>query len=205
MDMSKVHSYTGGHVFTNGYVIELEDSCIVVDAPALIHEVLQQENLKPTHLLLTHQHFDHTEDVEALQAMGVKVFMHSAYSETLIRQKEARQNWGLPVDIKPFEADQLLEGTSEITVEGLEVKISHVPGHSPDSITFYFPALGIVFSGDTLMEGGCGRTDLPGGSAESLSAGIKEHIYSLPNETIVLSGHGGHTTVGQEKEHNPFI
>lgn len=205
MSRQSIHSYTGGHVFTNGYIIEHNDVCIVVDAPALIHEVMQQEGLKPTHLLLTHQHFDHTEDVEALQALGVKVLMHSAYDEGLIRQKEARANWGLPVDIKPFVADELLAGKAEITIGDLNIKIAHVPGHSPDSITFHLPELGVVFSGDTLMQGGCGRTDLPGGSHEQLVQGIREHIYSLPDATVVLSGHGSQTTVGDEKAHNAFI
>ena len=125
-----IHSYTGGHVFTNGYIIEHEGACIVIDAPALIHEIIEQEGLKPTHLLLTHQHFDHTEDVEALQAIGVEVLMHSPYSETLIRQKEARENWGLPVQIAPFSPDILLDGKVNHTIGGLEFSISHVPGHS---------------------------------------------------------------------------
>lgn len=200
-----VHSYTGGHVFTNGYVIDHGNTCIVIDAPALIHEVIQQEGLKPTHLLLTHQHFDHTEDVEALQAMGIKVLMHSAYEETLIRQKEARENWGIPVNITPFSADELLEGKDSITIGGLEAKISHVPGHSPDSITFYFPELGVVFAGDTLMEGSIGRTDLPGGSHEQLLEGIRQELFTLPEDTVVCSGHGSQTTIGHEKQHNPFI
>ena len=201
----QIHSYTGGHVFTNGYIIEREGSCIVIDAPALIHEVIQQEELKPTHLLLTHQHFDHTEDVEALQEMSVKVLMHSPYSESLIRQKEARENWGIPVQISPFSADALLEGKSSYTIDGLECQIDHIPGHSPDSITFYFPSLGVVFAGDTLMQGSLGRTDLPGGSHEQLLEGIRTKLFALPDATIVCSGHGEQTTIGHEKQHNPFV
>ena len=200
-----VHSYTGGQVFTNGYVIEHGDACIVVDAPARIHEVIQQENLKPTHLLLTHQHFDHTEDVEALMNMGVQVLMHSAYDEALIRQKEARENWGLPINIKPFTADTLLEGKSSIEISGLEIVIDHIPGHSPDSVTFYLPSLGVVFAGDTLMEGSIGRTDLPGGSHSTLIEGIKEKLYALPEDTVVCAGHGSQTTIGHEKANNPFV
>jgi glyoxylase-like metal-dependent hydrolase (beta-lactamase superfamily II) len=200
-----VHSYTGGHVFTNGYVVDHGDVCLVVDAPALIHEVIEQNGFKPTHLLLTHQHFDHTEDVEALQNMGVKVLMHSPYDEKLIRQKEARENWGIPVNIKPFEADELLDGKDSVDIDGLEIKISHVPGHSPDSVTFYMPEIGVVFGGDTLMEGSIGRTDLPGGSHETLLEGIRNKLYTLPDETVVCSGHGGQTTIGHEKQHNPFI
>lgn len=200
-----VHSYTGGHVFTNGYIIDHEGVCIVVDAPALIHEVMKEHNFKPTHLLLTHQHFDHTEDVNALQEMGVKVLMHSAYDETLIRQKEARENWGIPVNISPFEADELLKGKDSIEIGGLEIQIAHVPGHSPDSITFYIPSIGVVFAGDTLMEGSIGRTDLPGGSHETLLEGIRSKLYTLQDDTVVCSGHGSQTTIGQEKAHNPFI
>ncbi|GAA5496197.1 hydroxyacylglutathione hydrolase GloC [Rubritalea halochordaticola] len=200
-----IHSYTGGHVFTNGFIVDHNGTCIVIDAPALIHEVIQDHGLKPTHLLLTHQHFDHTEDVEALQNMGVKVLMHSPYSETLIRQKEARENWGLPVNITPFEADTLLDGENEIKIGDLEIKIFHIPGHSPDSVAFYIPELDVVFAGDTLMAESMGRTDLPGGSHEQLVEGIKKHLYSLPDETALCSGHGPVSSIDHEKQNNPFI
>lgn len=198
-------SYTGGHVFTNGYIIDHPKACIVIDAPALIHELVRSEGLKPTHLLLTHQHFDHTEDVEALQGLGVKVVCHSPYAEDLIRQKEARENWGLPVNITPFTPDILLDGKTDFTAGELSFQIAHVPGHSPDSITFYCEELNVVFSGDTLMAGGMGRTDLPGGSMEILLNGIRNKLYTLPEETICLSGHGSETTIGHEKEHNDFV
>ena len=198
-------SYTGGHVFTNGYIIDHAGECVVVDAPALIHELIESEDLKPTHLLLTHQHFDHTEDVEALQKLGIKVVCHSPYAEDLIRQKEARENWGLPVNITPFTPDILLDGKSEFKVGDLTFQVSHVPGHSPDSVTFYIKELNVVFSGDTLMAGGMGRTDLPGGSMELLLEGIRNKLYTLPDNTISLSGHGPETTIGHEKEHNDFV
>jgi len=200
--------YTGGFVSTNGYVIHDEKHCIVVDAPAGIAEMMEKEGLKPTHLLLTHQHFDHTEDVENLQKLGAQVVAHSPYSETLIRQKEARENWGLPVQISPFTPDVLLEGENSFNVGELNFAVSHVPGHSPDSITFYCKELtdqGVVFVGDTLMAGGMGRTDLPGGSEADLLNGIKSHLYTLPDDTISLSGHGPETTIGHEKEHNEFV
>lgn len=200
-----IHSYTGGYVFTNGYIVEHQDTCIVIDAPARIHEVIAENNLRPTHLLLTHQHFDHTEAVADLKALGVKVLMHSPYDETLIRQKEARENWNLPVQIEPFTADQLLEGESQITIGDLEIAISHIPGHSPDSIAFYLPALDTVFSGDTLMAESIGRTDIPGGSQTQLLEGIRNHLYTLPDTTTVLSGHGPETTIASEKQNNPFI
>jgi len=200
-----IHSYTGGHVFTNGYLIETEQAIIAVDAPANMLQWAQTMELTPTHLLLTHQHFDHVEDVEVIQATGAHIRMHSEYNESLVRQKEARENWGLPIQITPFHADELLAETASITIANLEFQISHVPGHSPDSITFYCAQLGCLFAGDTLMAGGTGRTDLPGGSTVELFTGIQTHLFSLPESTKVYSGHGPTTTIGVEKQSNPVI
>ena len=203
-----ISSYTGGHVFTNGYIIDHEEVCIVVDAPALIHEVIKENGMKPTHLLLTHQHFDHTEDVAALKEMGVKVYAYSLYDEKLIRQKEARENWGLPVEIAPFEPDFILDTSEDLKIGSLEFKLSHIPGHSPDSVTFYSEALSAVFVGDTLMAGGMGRTDLYGDEREQyqiLAKGIREKLFTLPDETMVFSGHGEITSIGHEKENNGCV
>jgi len=200
-----INSYTGGPVFTNGYVIEHEDTCIVIDSPSGIEEAITDNKLKPTHLLLTHQHFDHTNDASSLrEKYGLQILMHSPYCETLIRQKEARENWHLPVQIEPFEADQHLKGQSELKIGSLDIQIFHIPGHSPDSIAFYIPSLESVFTGDTLMQGGLGRTDLPGGCHETLIQGIIHNLYPLPCHTSVLSGHGPKTTILEEKQHNPF-
>lgn len=204
MDIT-IHSYTGGHVFTNGYLIVTEQATIAIDAPARMSEWAEELGLNPTHLLLTHQHFDHVEDVEAFQKSGTVVWMHSPYSETLIRQKEARENWGLPVDITPFEPNKILSESSNIEIGGLSFKISHVPGHSPDSITFYSEQLDAAFVGDTLMAGGTGRTDLPGGSSKQLFKGIEKHLLSLPEKTEVYSGHGPVTTIGKEKQSNQIL
>lgn len=201
----KLHRYTGGQVFTNGYVIETDEASIVIDAPALIHEVLDEQRLTPTHLLLTHQHFDHTDDVEALQARGAKVYCHSAFDESLIRQKEARENWGINVHIPPFEHHQLLKHGERLSIGGLEILIAHVPGHSTDSITFYIQELDCVFAGDTLMADCIGRTDLPGGNHQQLIEGIRNHLLTLPASTTVLSGHGEPTTIEKEKISNPFL
>jgi glyoxylase-like metal-dependent hydrolase (beta-lactamase superfamily II) len=87
----------------------------------------------------------------------------------------------------------------------MEVKVSHVPGHSLDSITFYFPEEGVVFAGDALFAGSVGRCDLPGGNFEMLVSGIREKLLTLPDETRVLSGHGPETTIGRERVGNGFL
>ena len=88
---------------------------------------------------------------------------------------------------------------------GQSIEVAHVPGHSVDSITFYLQDEGVVFAGDTLFASSIGRTDLPGGSTETLIAGIHKHLLTLPAETRVLSGHGPETTIGQEAGNNPFL
>jgi glyoxylase-like metal-dependent hydrolase (beta-lactamase superfamily II) len=84
-------------------------------------------------------------------------------------------------------------------------KLAHVPGHSPDSVTFYSEPEKLLLAGDVLFAGSIGRTDFPGGSLDTLLQGIKKHVLTLPDETRVLPGHGPETTVGEEREGNPYL
>ena len=88
---------------------------------------------------------------------------------------------------------------------GMKMKVGHVPGHSADSLTFYIPGAGVVFAGDALFAGSVGRCDLPGGSFELLLAGIERELLCLPDETRVLPGHGGETTIAGEKATNGYL
>lgn len=104
----------------------------------------------------------------------------------------------------PYEVDVLVvEGESEMF--GTKAKVSHVPGHSADSITFYIPEAGVLFAGDALFAGSVGRCDLPGGSFELLLSGIERELLPLPDVTRVLSGHGGETTIGRERATNGYL
>ena len=88
---------------------------------------------------------------------------------------------------------------------GETVQVRHVPGHCPGSLMFYFPQAGAAFSGDAIFRGGIGRTDLPGGDFDQLERSIRSRIYTLPDTTAVFPGHGEATTVGDEKEGNPYV
>ena len=88
---------------------------------------------------------------------------------------------------------------------GLDVEVRHVPGHCPGNVLFYSAAAKAAFVGDALFAGSVGRTDLPGGSMDVLARSIRQQIYSLPEETVVYPGHGSATTVGEEKQHNPYV
>lgn len=196
-----ITSYTGGAVQTNGYLVETSAGLIVFDAPEGITDFIIQEGKKADHLFLTHQHFDHVEDADTLDA---KKYSYSAYDSELVLDQRARE-WGLAINVPPFSIDEILKGRAYITLGDLEIEILHVPGHSPDSLAFHFPSEGALFGGDALFQGGVGRTDLPHGDHDLLMSSIQERLYTLPESTRVFPGHGSATTIGQEMRSNPFI
>ncbi|MEN8737415.1 MAG: MBL fold metallo-hydrolase [Akkermansiaceae bacterium] len=197
----KIHTYMGGLVGTNAYLLETSAGILAFDAPADLSIYLQQNEITAEALLLTHQHFDHVEDVAKL---GLKTYAHSPSSADLILDQRAR-DWGLPITVSTYEVDHLLEGKTELQLCDLKIDLIHVPGHSPDSVCFHFPEEKILIAGDTLFAGGVGCTDLPHGEHELLMSGIREKLYLLPDDTTVYPGHGPATTIGQEKRSNPFI
>ncbi len=200
-----LETYTGGPVQTNGYILHKSDLCIVIDAPAGIANYLQGHQLKPTHLLLTHQHFDHVDDVNALQKLGATTYAHYPYSpDEIIQEERVTAAFGIPVKIPPFTIDHVISEPSTLNIGDLTFHLSHLPGHSPDSISFHLPDQKQIFAGDALFNGSIGRTDLPGGNHQQLLDSILQNLYTLPDETIVFPGHGPETTIGREKATNPF-
>ena len=198
----KISTYTGGMVQTNGYLVETTEGNFLVDAPAGITSWLDEKGIRVDALYLTHQHYDHVEDVAVLRGKGVKVYAWAPYSKDLTLESYG-SSWGLP-EVADFQVDELIvEGDGKMF--GTAVKVGHVPGHSADSLTFYVPAEGLVFAGDALFAGSVGRCDLPGGDFELLLSGVRRELLTLPDETKVLSGHGEATTVGREKVSNGYL
>jgi hydroxyacylglutathione hydrolase len=200
----KITSYTGGLVQTNGYLIQTPDRNILIDAPEGIVAWLQGQGVRVDDVLLTHQHYDHVMDAAALKEQGARLHALKDYSTELTLESAARA-WGLPIKVTPYQIDQYFEVNQPLELAGLEIRLAHIPGHAVDSVTFYLPAQGVLFSGDTLFSGSVGRTDLPGGSTEQLLAGIRRHLLKLPEETRVLSGHGPATSIGEEILENPYL
>lgn len=198
----KISSYTGGMVQTNGYLVESAEGNFLVDAPSGIAAWVAEKGVRVDALYLTHQHYDHVEDVAALQEAGVKVMGWAEYSKELTLESYG-SSWGLPA-VTPFRIDELIiSGVQNLF--GTIVKVGHVPGHSLDSISFYLEEVGVVFAGDALFAGSVGRCDLPGGDFELLLQGIRRELLSLPDETEVLSGHGSATKIGKEKLTNGYL
>lgn len=198
-------SFTGGFVQTNAYLVETPDGGhVLIDAPMGVAEWLGQKGIRPAALLLTHQHYDHVEDAAAVAALGVKIHAFAPYSTVLTLEERVR-SWGLPIQVPPYQVDEILEGHRDLEIGGLKMQLAHVPGHSPDSITFALPDRGELYAGDTLFAGSIGRADLPGGNMGQLVDGIREKLFALPDETRVFPGHGPATTVGAERAENPYV
>ena len=203
----RLTTYTGGFCATNAYLLETPAGNILIDAPDGAAAWLADQGKRADHLLLTHQHFDHVDDAAAVQQAGAKVHAMEDYSKEFTLEDLFNAGFGASIAVPPFRVDWRLDPSSGLPLElcGLSFQLFHLPGHAPDSVVFHLPAAGCAFVGDTLMCGGIGRTDLPRGGHGMLLDGIRRHLLTLPPETVILSGHGPQTTIGEELRHNPFL
>ncbi len=183
---------------------------VVIDPggePERITSVLEQEKLTPRFIVNTHGHADHTGANRALKSgfPESKICIHSE-DQAMLADPQANLSalFGRPLDSPP--ADVVLEEGDRLEVEGLALRVIHVPGHTPGSICMLLEreAEPLLFSGDALFASGIGRTDFPGGEHELLLKGIRQKLFALPDSTRVLPGHGPETTIGEEKRNNPF-
>lgn len=152
---------------------------------------------------LTHGHIDHVMGVAAIKrAADVPILLHPA-DRSLYDAAPRQAEWmGMRLDPLPPPDTELRAGDA-LPVGGLTFDVRHTPGHSPGSVSFV--GHGMIFGGDVLFNGSVGRTDLPGGDPPALLASIQQHFLSLPDSTLVLSGHGPDTTIGVERLTNPFL
>jgi hydroxyacylglutathione hydrolase len=156
-------------------------------------------------ILITHCHFDHVGAVAPMaRATGAPVYCPKLEAPVLADI----MRWVPWPGIGPFEsydADELVEGGETLRLAGMEIDVLFTPGHSPGHVTYSIPAEQAIFSGDVLFQGSIGRTDLPGGDTATLMRSISELLEALPDETRVLPGHMGATTLGAERRSNPFL
>lgn len=201
-----------GPIATNAFFISTEDSpeAILVDAPPGLNREIdsleKQSGKKLAAVLLTHGHWDHMLDAQLVRDRGeIEIYAHPD-DRQLIENPEVMASYAMPgLEWTPATVDHWLTGSETLTLASQEIAVRHVPGHAPGNVLFYFPKAGVAFGGDALFAGGVGRFDLPGGSWEVLEKSIKEQIYTLPEDTVVYPGHGPETTVGQEKQTNPYV
>ena len=200
-----------GPFATNAYLLweQHKDEAVLFDAPPdaekAIPKLLDEQNLTLTDVYLTHGHWDHFGGLPLLGFTGFQNWLHPD-DRILVENPELASFYVPPgIPLLPAKVDHDLAHGQTLQILGQSAEIRHVPGHSPGSVLFYFPKLGTAIVGDTIFAGSIGRTDLPGGDLPTLEKAIREQIYTLPDDTILLPGHGPETTVAQEKATNPFV
>lgn len=193
--------------------------CLIIDpgegAEAGIEEVVARYRLRPVAALATHGHIDHIWSIAPVcGARGIPAYIHPEDRPLLTdpgRGLSLGANQQLLGGLTFAEPDDVRELTDGMTIDlaGLRLRVDHAPGHTRGSVTFLAPAQGsdpgTLFSGDLLFAGSIGRTDLPGGDYPTILDSLSRVCLTLPDETIVLSGHGPGTTIGSERAGNPFL
>ncbi len=169
-----------------------------------VWDYLRQENLTLSTILNTHGHLDHVYNNAFFKAKApdAPLLLHKADMYLLESMQESAQHWGISVEDSPT-PDGFLEGGAQLTLGETALDVLHTPGHTPGSVSLYAP--GWVITGDALFRGSIGRTDLPGGSLPTILGSIKTQLFTLPDDTLVYPGHGADSTIGEEKETNPFL
>lgn len=199
-----------GPLQTNCYIVKKDGICLIIDPGEEGKRIIVQLNklkLTPKAILLTHAHFDHIGAVDYIRDhYNIPVYIHEKEAKWLLDPALNGSQFfsiGHLVRIKP--ADNILYKEEIRTIEDFEMQIFETPGHSPGSVSFFFANERVVLCGDALFKGSIGRTDLPGGNHQQLLRSIREKLLTLPEDTIVLSGHGDTTTIREEIDSNPFL
>lgn len=199
-----------GPLQTNCYLIACDETneAAVIDPSwngRFIYETATKKGWEITQILLTHAHFDHVGGLAELkQLLDVPIYIHPEAVEMLANATQSAKYFNLELEQPPTADKHLAEG-DKIKVGNSTLEVLFTPGHAPGHVCFYLPDQNVIFDGDVLFQQSIGRTDLPGGNAQLLLQMIEEKLMVLPDKTAVLSGHGSATTIGQEKQWNPFL
>ena len=197
-----------GPLEVNCYIIGCEDTkeAAIIDPGDNADEIIriiEMDELKPKFIMNTHAHFDHVGGVKEIQDyFKIDFLLHKDDTFLVENASEQATSFGLKPILKP-DVNKYISNDEKITLGNKSITVIHTPGHSPGCVCFYSDSN--VFVGDTLFAGSIGRTDLPGGSYETLINSIKEKLFPLSDSTSVYPGHGSSTTIGNEREHNPFL
>jgi glyoxylase-like metal-dependent hydrolase (beta-lactamase superfamily II) len=213
-----VRGFTVGPVQENSYLLRRDaaaTSAVIVDpgdeAPALL-AAIEESGAELEAILLTHTHFDHVGAVAPLaRATGAPVYCPALETQVLA-DIMAFVPWDGFGPFESWEAEETVEGGERLELAGFEIDVLFTPGHSPGHVTYVFArdeahadVPYVLASGDVLFQDSIGRTDLPGGDHATLMASIAELVERYPDDSVVLPGHMGVTTLGRERQTNPFL
>jgi hydroxyacylglutathione hydrolase len=192
-------SVIGDESAREGLVIDPGDD--IADVLAII----RKHNLQIKQIVITHAHIDHVGGAMKLRtATGAPILLNQN-DYALLKMLDVQAGWiGVPPPGK-VEIDHSVGQADSVKTGSLTADVIQTPGHTEGSICLYFPAEKKLIAGDTLFAGSIGRTDLPGGSFEKIISSLHEKVLALPDDTVVIPGHGPLTTIGKERESNPFL
>lgn len=211
---SSVFKLTFNEFFENTYIVACRESklCIIIDPGCNnadefieLETLINKEGLEPILLINTHCHLDHIfGNAWAVDKYDIPLHFHE--DELPVQQsfQIVASHYGFKVDPTP-PADEFLAIEKPIRFGEVQFDLLFTPGHSPGSVSLWNKADGYVISGDVLFKNSIGRTDLPGGDFDLLMRSLNKTMMSLPDQTIVYSGHGPDTSIGEEKRFNPFL
>ncbi len=213
--MARVVTLTFNPFQENTYLVVADNNtCAIFDPgcsnPAEKDQLItfiSDQQLRPEWLINTHCHIDHIlGNGFVAQTYGLPLAIHPDEMAVLKSAPVSAQLFGIPFDpIESVEPEIFLEVGGQIQIGEITLEILFTPGHSPGSVSFYDQAGGYVIGGDVLFQGSIGRTDLPGGDHQTLIQSIEREFLSLEDDVIVYPGHGPATTVGAERQSNPFL
>jgi glyoxylase-like metal-dependent hydrolase (beta-lactamase superfamily II) len=187
---------------------EQSHEAIVIDPGDDIEQVvalIQKHNLQVKQIVITHAHIDHVGGAMKLRAATGAPILLNQNDYALLKMLDVQAAWIGMANPGKVEIDQSLSSNDVLKAGSLAAQVLHTPGHTEGSICLYFPVERTLIAGDTLFAGSIGRTDLPGGSYEKILRSLHERVLALPDDTRVVPGHGPLTTIGEERETNPFL
>jgi hydroxyacylglutathione hydrolase len=187
---------------------ETTHEAMVIDPGDEIGSVLgliRKHNLQVKQIVITHAHIDHVGGAMKLRAATGAPILLNQNDYALLKMLDVQAAWIGVENPGSVEIDQTLSQGDIVGTGPLKADVIHTPGHTEGSICLYFSAQQKLIAGDTLFAGSIGRTDLPGGSMQKIIDSLQEKVLALPDETVVVPGHGPLTTIGQERESNPFL
>lgn len=201
-----------GSFMTNCYTVynSATREAVLIDPASnarFLSNMLTNQQLNCIAVLLTHGHIDHMEALpELLNLIGHKVPVYAAEAEVEVLNDPRKNLSAMLTDqVVTIKPDVLLQDGQEMELLGTTVRCLLVPGHTQGGMCYYLEENQILFSGDTLFSRSIGRSDFPTGDGKLLIAAIREKLFALPNATTVYPGHNERTTIGREKENNPFL
>jgi hydroxyacylglutathione hydrolase len=170
-----------------------------------IQQRLQEHRLKLTQILITHGHIDHVGGAVKLKRLTGAPILLNQNDLPLLKMMNMQAAWlGVPTP-EVASPDASLEDGETVGLEKFPAQVLHTPGHTQGSVSLHFAPMKMLIAGDTLFAGSIGRTDLPGGNGRQIIASIESRLMTLPDDTRVIPGHGPETTIGAEREFNPFL